>query len=160
MPAPPIPPRLHAAIQCVIRETRGFNERTQEWWCRVCRYKDPLGTKLHDDACPIYELHGAWEEALKPIEEVTARVERLGKSTVSDPTKLLPGMPIRCECGGPVAVLSTPPRNSVAFGWCRVSYGWCLACQYAVIVTEQPLSAGAVDPSAPDPGTPATREKA
>lgn len=60
----PIPQRLQEAIQCVIRETRGFNERKQESWCKVCRYKDPLHTKLHDPDCPIYELHGAWEEAL------------------------------------------------------------------------------------------------
>jgi hypothetical protein len=60
----PIPQRLHAAIQAVIRETRGFNERKQEAWCRICRYKDPLGTKLHDSDCPIYELHAAWEEAI------------------------------------------------------------------------------------------------
>jgi hypothetical protein len=71
VPGPPIPAsvdasaleqRLRSAIQCVIRETRGFNERKQEAWCRVCRYKDPLHTKLHDPDCPIYELHGAWEE--------------------------------------------------------------------------------------------------
>ena len=60
----PIPPRLQTAIQRVIRETRGFNERKQEAWCQVCRYKDPLSEKLHDPECPIYELHGAWEEAL------------------------------------------------------------------------------------------------
>lgn len=32
-----------------------FNERKQEFWCRVCRYRDPLGPsgdKLHDDNCP------------------------------------------------------------------------------------------------------------
>lgn len=31
-----------------------FSERKQEFFCRVCRYKDPLhnGTKLHDDDCP------------------------------------------------------------------------------------------------------------
>lgn len=32
-----------------------FNERKQEFWCRVCRYRDPLrdaGNKLHDDNCP------------------------------------------------------------------------------------------------------------
>lgn len=51
--------RLYEAIQCVIRETRGFNERKQEAWCRVCRYK---GTdRLHDPECPIYELHGAYD---------------------------------------------------------------------------------------------------
>lgn len=60
----PIPQRLHEAIQAVIRDTRDFNERKQEVRCRVCRYKDPLGTKLHDPDCPIYELHTAWEEAL------------------------------------------------------------------------------------------------
>lgn len=32
----------------------------------MCRYKDPLHTRLHDPACPIYELHDAWEKALKP----------------------------------------------------------------------------------------------
>lgn len=63
-PTERLPQRLHAAIQCVIRETRGFSERKQEAWCRVCRYKDPLGMKLHDPNCSIYELHGAWEEAL------------------------------------------------------------------------------------------------
>lgn len=57
-----IPQRLHEAIQCVIRETRGFNERKQEAWCRVCHYKDPLGMKLHDPNCSIYELHAAWED--------------------------------------------------------------------------------------------------
>lgn len=58
-------PQLHAAIQCVIRETRGFSERKQEAWCQICRYEDPLGTRLHDPNCSIYELHGAWENALK-----------------------------------------------------------------------------------------------
>jgi hypothetical protein len=61
-----IPPRLHAAIQCVIRETRDFNERKQQLSCRVCRYKDPLDIKLHDPDCSIYELHGAWEDAVRP----------------------------------------------------------------------------------------------
>lgn len=33
-----------------------FNERTQEFFCKVCRYRDPLGpdgNKLHDDHCPF-----------------------------------------------------------------------------------------------------------
>ena len=59
-----IPARLHAAIQAVIRDTRNFNERKQELSCRLCRYKDPIGQKLHDPDCAIYELHGAWEEAI------------------------------------------------------------------------------------------------
>ena len=59
-----IPARLHAAIQSVIRDTRNFNERKQELSCRLCRYKDPIGLKLHDPDCAIYELHGAWEEAI------------------------------------------------------------------------------------------------
>jgi hypothetical protein len=35
-----------------------FNERKQEFWCRVCRYRDPLhgGSKLHDDNCPYREF--------------------------------------------------------------------------------------------------------
>jgi hypothetical protein len=57
-----LPQRLHAAIQRVIRETRGFNERKQEAWCTVCRNRDQH--RLHNPECSIYELHGAWEEAL------------------------------------------------------------------------------------------------
>ena len=58
----PIPQRLHEAIQRVIRETRGFNERKQEAWCQVCNCRD--GIRLHDPDCCIYELYGAWEEAI------------------------------------------------------------------------------------------------
>jgi hypothetical protein len=39
-----------------------FNERKQESFCRVCRYHDPLGpdgNRLHDEACPLMELHRA-----------------------------------------------------------------------------------------------------
>lgn len=40
-----------------------FNERKQELFCRVCRYRDPLvdGTKLHDDNCPLLALAKAFE---------------------------------------------------------------------------------------------------
>ncbi len=62
--SPPIPRRLHEAIQHVLRDTREFNERKQEWSCSVCRFKDVFGTKLHDPDCSIYELHSAWEEAI------------------------------------------------------------------------------------------------
>lgn len=62
-----IPQRLHEAIQRVINATRSFDERRQEIWCRVCRYKDE--TALHDPTCPIYELHDAWEKARKPTAE-------------------------------------------------------------------------------------------
>ena len=36
-----------------------FNERKQEFFCRACRYRDPLGpdgNKLHDDNCPWVEF--------------------------------------------------------------------------------------------------------
>jgi hypothetical protein len=52
--------RLLAAIQAVIRDTRDFNEKKQEVFCRWCRYR---GAKLHHPDCCIYELHGAMEEA-------------------------------------------------------------------------------------------------
>lgn len=68
---------------------------------------------------------------------VAPRVERLGQADLRDPRKLLAGMPIRCECGGPVAILSNPPGG--------VSYGVCLACQHAVTVTDQPTNADASD---------------
>ena len=49
----------------MIRGTRHFHERKQEVSCTVCRDRDP--NRLHDPDCPIYELHGAWEEALLPV---------------------------------------------------------------------------------------------
>jgi hypothetical protein len=48
-----------------------FNERKQEFFCRACRYHDPLGDaggKLHDDDCPLR----AFEKVL--LEELAARV--------------------------------------------------------------------------------------
>jgi hypothetical protein len=43
-----------------------FNEGKQEFFCRVCRYRDPLGPdggKLHDDNCPLLELLNICESA-------------------------------------------------------------------------------------------------
>jgi len=45
---------------------------------------------------------------------------------MSNPQDLLPNMPVRCECRGPVAIISNPPGG--------VSYGWCLACGCGVSV--------------------------
>jgi hypothetical protein len=41
-----------------------FNERKQEFFCRVCRYRDPLsdGEKLHDDRCPYLAVVAAFNE--------------------------------------------------------------------------------------------------
>jgi len=41
-----------------------FNSAKQEFFCRVCRYRDPLGpdgTKLHDDNCPMLAMLEALE---------------------------------------------------------------------------------------------------
>lgn len=45
-----------------------FNERRQELWCSVCRYRDPLidGGKLHADDCPLLMLNNALEQAIPP----------------------------------------------------------------------------------------------
>lgn len=43
-----------------------------------------------------------------------------------DARTLLPAMPVRCECGGPVTMFSTPPGG--------MAYGWCLACHASVEV--------------------------
>jgi hypothetical protein len=67
---------LHEAIQCVIRETRGFNERKQEIWCRICRNRDLEA--LHDPDCPIYLLHGAWEAVdLRELAQQRQEIEHL-----------------------------------------------------------------------------------
>jgi hypothetical protein len=47
------------AVRAVILETRGFNDKRQEFWCRVCKYRGPV---LHESWCPIYELHAAFDE--------------------------------------------------------------------------------------------------
>lgn len=46
-----------------------FHERKQEFFCRVCRYRDPLvnGTKLHDDSCPWLEVVTIMESLLSAL---------------------------------------------------------------------------------------------
>jgi len=103
-----IPERLHAAIQAVIRDTRNFSERKQELSCRVCRYKDPLGMKLHDPDCCIYELHGAWEEAIAVPAVATPSAE--GKA---DPSRMdLIHPPVSGEAqGSPWLPIETAPKD-------------------------------------------------
>lgn len=62
---------------------------------------------------------------------------------------VLKAIRLRCECGGPIAILSTPPGG--------VSYGTCLCCGQWSTVTARPQSVDAVDPHAADPGTPTPR---
>lgn len=61
--------RLTAVTEsiAVLRSTLvPFNERKQEFYCYVCRYRDPLGpdgNKLHDDNCPLLAVLTALEES-------------------------------------------------------------------------------------------------
>jgi hypothetical protein len=51
--------RLVQEVQTAAEALRivDFNERKQEFFCRACRYRDPLvdGNRLHDDNCPWVE---------------------------------------------------------------------------------------------------------
>jgi hypothetical protein len=58
--------KLVEAVYVLNGTLVSFNEGKQEFFCRVCRYRDPLGpdgNKLHDDACPLFELLERCEEA-------------------------------------------------------------------------------------------------
>ena len=52
-----------------------FNERKQEFFCRACRYRDPLidGNKLHDDNCPWVEYVHEFKKLLDGLSQLTAR---------------------------------------------------------------------------------------
>jgi hypothetical protein len=55
---------MRACFEVLYGTLVTFNERKQEFFCTVCRYRDPLGpdgNKLHDDACPVLEMAKACE---------------------------------------------------------------------------------------------------
>lgn len=57
---------LKTAWQLLRASLVPFNERKQEFFCRVCRYRDPLGpdgNKLHDDDCLVLAMSNAMEKA-------------------------------------------------------------------------------------------------
>ena len=50
------PARLKELIRVLNSTLVPFSERKQEFFCTVCRYRDPLGpdgNKLHADNCPL-----------------------------------------------------------------------------------------------------------
>lgn len=67
VPAPPEPLSLRGlktALQLLRGTLVSFHEGKQEFFCRVCRYRDPLGpagTKLHDDNCPLLVVETEFE---------------------------------------------------------------------------------------------------
>lgn len=61
--------RLREAIELVLARQVDFNEKKQEFFCRACRYRDPIGERLHHPSCSIYELHAAYEEAMRGKQE-------------------------------------------------------------------------------------------
>ncbi len=55
---------MSATFEVLYGTLVDFNERKQEFFCKVCRYRDPLGpdgNKLHDDNCPLLEMAKAVE---------------------------------------------------------------------------------------------------
>jgi hypothetical protein len=55
---------MRACFEVLYGTLVDFNERKQEFFCKVCRYRDPLGpdgNKLHDDNCPLLEMAKACE---------------------------------------------------------------------------------------------------
>jgi hypothetical protein len=55
-----------------------FNERQQRFYCRACRYRDPLvnGNKLHDDDCPWVHYVQSFKELLDAIEPELAKADK------------------------------------------------------------------------------------
>jgi hypothetical protein len=67
----PSPEQIAAELGTALLILNGdlvpFHERKQELFCKVCRYRDPLGpdgNKLHDENCSLLALHGAVEKTL------------------------------------------------------------------------------------------------
>ena len=53
----------------------GFNEAKQELYCRICRYRDPLGPdghKLHDDDCELLAVLNEADEVEDELEAALA----------------------------------------------------------------------------------------
>jgi len=55
---------LIQANDALLEHFIGFHEGKQRFFCKVCRYRDPLweGTKLHADECVIYKMHAALDK--------------------------------------------------------------------------------------------------
>jgi len=61
---------LNTAFQLIRGSVITFSERKQEFFCTICRYRDPLvdGTKLHDDDCMILAASSALEQLLLDVQ--------------------------------------------------------------------------------------------
>lgn len=59
---------VREAFNALCSTVVSFKEGIQEFFCKVCCYRDPLGpdgNKLHDDDCPVLHLHAAVEQLEK-----------------------------------------------------------------------------------------------
>lgn len=70
---------LREIIMAVILETRSFNERKQQAFCRVCRYRGD--DRLHDPDCAIYRLHAWLDDEFPKFRARKAQVGTSGEGT-------------------------------------------------------------------------------